>query len=476
MTAAAAASVAEAHEASEVLRAAAQAERDEAATVSAAARLAAEAAQAAAEALRAAAEAERDQAATVTAEARQAAEALRAAAQDEREQAVAAALQAREAADSLLASAEAEREQTAAAPAEAALAAEALRAAAQAERDEAAAVVADANEAAAALKASAQAERDEAVAAKAEAGEAAAALRAAAEQEREQTAAAVAEARIAADAFIASAQSELAQAAEAKAAAQESAAALLAEAQVDRDAAVAALAAAQNATSDTQQIKIVQLPPPPATALQVYEAIESERLRIARDLHDGPSQVLADLVLKAEILERTARKKPELLQEELDEFKGLVRNAMTDMRKFMFDLRPDSLDELGLIATMRRYANEYHDRTGIACRFKVHGQERRLGPGHEEALFKIIQEALTNVQRHAGAKTADVGLTLQPGKVAVRIRDDGVGFDTLAYEMDSSQKLGIVGMRERAGALGGTVEVKSHAGGGTEVVADFPIA
>ena len=477
-----------AEESAAVLLATAHAVREQAAAA------AAEATEAAA-ALRAAALAERERATATLAEAEKAADALRAAAQDEWDKATesrrAAALaeigeatgraaattaKAHETAAAIRAEAQAERDQAAAAAAEARQAADTLRAAAQAERDQAAVAAAEATDAAAALKSAAQAERDRAAAATAEASAAAAVVRAAAEQERKQAAEALAEARAAAAALIASAESERGQAAQARAASQEAAAALLAEAHVEREAAVAALAAAKNATSDTQQIKIVELPPPPSSTLPIYQAIEGERLRIARDLHDGPSQILADLVLKAEILERTARKKPDLLQGELDDFKGLVRNAMADMRRFMFDLRPDTLDDLGLVTTLRRYASEYHDRTGVTCSFNIHGEERMLPPEHEEALFRIVQEALTNVQRHAGAKTAEVSLAIQPERVAIRISDDGVGFDTLAHEMDGSRKLGIIGMRERAAALGGTLAVHSGTGGGTEVIADFPVA
>jgi signal transduction histidine kinase len=213
--------------------------------------------------------------------------------------------------------------------------------------------------------------------------------------------------------------------------------------------------------------------PLPGGALAIFQAVEAERLRIARDLHDGPAQVLADLVLKAEILDRIAQRTPEALPAELEEFRSLVRNAVADMRRFMFDLRPDSLDDLGLVATMKRFSSEYQDRTGIICRFNVSGEDRRVGSQLEEAIFRIIQEALNNVQKHSGAKTAEVVLTLQPGRIAARIRDDGSGFDPASPPTGGRQQLGLLGMRERAEALGGRMELKSEPGRGTDLEVEF---
>ena len=212
------------------------------------------------------------------------------------------------------------------------------------------------------------------------------------------------------------------------------------------------------------------------SALQLYQAVEAERLRIARDLHDGPAQVLADLVLRAEILDKIAESNPDGLRQELAEFKNSVRNVVADMRKFMFDLRPDSLDDLGLVATMRRYTNSFGDRTGVTCRFNMTGEDRRLPPSLEETLFRIMQEALTNVQRHAAAKTVEVTLNVTGEHATARVRDDGSGFDPAHYqEPVGRRKLGVLGMTERAAALGGRLEVSSQPGRGTEIRAEFEL-
>jgi two-component system sensor histidine kinase DegS len=214
---------------------------------------------------------------------------------------------------------------------------------------------------------------------------------------------------------------------------------------------------------------------PQGAALEIYQAVEAERLRIARDLHDGPAQVMANLVLEAEILERLLTRDPALVKAELGEFKNSVKNAVDDMRRFMFDLRPMALDDLGLVSTMKRYTSEYQDRTGILCRFNVTGADRRLPPPLEETLYRIIQEALTNVHRHASAKKVEVSLDVQADNVLLRVQDDGVGFNPDSYQGRGRRKLGILGMRERASAAGGSLSISSAAGQGTELQAEFPL-
>jgi two-component system sensor histidine kinase DegS len=204
---------------------------------------------------------------------------------------------------------------------------------------------------------------------------------------------------------------------------------------------------------------------------QVFQIIEEERMRIARDMHDGPAQSMANLVLQAEILERLLDRNPKQLVTELAEFKNSVRNALEETRQLIFDLRPMTLDDLGLVPTLRKFIKEYGDRYGLATRFNVVGQERRLPGNTEGVLFRIIQEALTNVHKHARAKMAEVTMNLQPNRVSVTIKDDGQGFDVARTEanLHKNKNLGLLSMRERAELEKGTLEIRSQPGRGTEV-------
>ena len=210
---------------------------------------------------------------------------------------------------------------------------------------------------------------------------------------------------------------------------------------------------------------------------QVFQIIEEERMRIARDMHDGPAQSMANLVLQAEILERLLDRNPKQLVTELAEFKNSVRNALEETRQLIFDLRPMTLDDLRLVPTLRKFIKEYGDRYGLATRFNVVGQERRLPGNTEGVLFRIIQEALTNVHKHARAKMAEVTMNLQASRVSVTVKDDGQGFDVARTEanLHKNKNLGLLSMRERAELEKGTLEIRSQPGRGTEVKVEIAL-
>jgi two-component system sensor histidine kinase DegS len=207
------------------------------------------------------------------------------------------------------------------------------------------------------------------------------------------------------------------------------------------------------------------------------EVVVAERMRIARDLHDGPLQALSNLVLEAEILERLLERDPQRLAVELQQFRGTIRDAVGDMRGFLVDMRPPSVQELGLATALRRLTSDWQDRSGAGCQLKISGEERRLPPEIEEALFWIVAEALTNIQRHAQAGRVAVEVDIRTESAGVRVRDDGQGFDvSAAPPPDGAAHLGLLGMQERALAAGGTLEVRSRPGAGTFVQVELPIA
>jgi two-component system sensor histidine kinase DegS len=210
---------------------------------------------------------------------------------------------------------------------------------------------------------------------------------------------------------------------------------------------------------------------------QVFQIIEEERMRIARDMHDGPAQSMSNLVLRAEILERLVDREPERAKLEIQSFKDSMRSVLDETRDLIFDLRPMTLDDLGVIPTLRRLVNEYREREGIGARVSVIGAERRLPPETEGALFRIVKEALVNVRKHAHASNLDVLINLQPTRVSAVVKDDGEGFDVAAVEARLAREphFGIISMRERADLEHGQLEVLSQVGRGTEVRITLPI-
>ena len=204
---------------------------------------------------------------------------------------------------------------------------------------------------------------------------------------------------------------------------------------------------------------------------QVFQIIEEERMRIARDMHDGPAQSMANLVLQAEILERLIQRDPELVVRELVDFKAGVRAVLEDTRRLIFDLRPMTLDDLGLVPTLRKFVAEFGEKAAVNAQLRVVGEEARLPGSFEPTLFRIIQEALSNARKHAKARNVEVVVNFQPAAVVAVVRDDGVGMDLAAVEahLDGARNLGLISMRERADLEKGTLEIRSEVGRGTEV-------
>jgi signal transduction histidine kinase len=208
---------------------------------------------------------------------------------------------------------------------------------------------------------------------------------------------------------------------------------------------------------------------------RVIAAQEDERRRIARELHDDTSQALTVLAMS---LERAAAavEAPED-RTKLEEMKELALGMLDDVHKLIFDLRPSLLDDLGLVAAARWYAESRLVPLGIRVSLETVGEERRLPPEVETALFRAIQEALTNVARHAEAENVAISLEFSPGRVLVEVEDDGRGFDVNAArpEADQTRGLGLLGMQERVSLLGGTIDIRSEPGSGTTVHIEVPV-
>ncbi|MGQ9556949.1 MAG: sensor histidine kinase [Desulfurispora sp.] len=204
--------------------------------------------------------------------------------------------------------------------------------------------------------------------------------------------------------------------------------------------------------------------------LSIILAQEEERKRVAREIHDGPAQSLANIVMRAEFCLKLLELNPELVRNELTALQSLVRQSLQDVRKIIFDLRPMVLDDLGLVPAVKRYLEEFKTRDNINYEFVLRGQERRLETTLEVAVFRIIQEALNNIKKHAGASFVLVKLELAQSRINVSVKDNGCGFtpETVLPRPDGSG-FGLRGIRERLQLLNGGISIHSAPGKGTEL-------
>ncbi|HEU5011286.1 MAG TPA: GAF domain-containing protein [Roseiflexaceae bacterium] len=202
-------------------------------------------------------------------------------------------------------------------------------------------------------------------------------------------------------------------------------------------------------------------------------AVLEERSRLARDLHDSISQQLFSMTLTAQAARAQLDKQPERAAGQLERLQETATAAMTEMRALIFQLRPPSLAEQGLVSALQRHIAALGRREELTVSLSISGEERNAR-GVDLALYRITQEALNNVVRHAGAQSVTVELDMQPDVIILRISDDGHGFDPLNPTSPNGQHLGLTSMRERAAELNGTLDVRSVPGQGTDIVVTIP--
>jgi len=202
---------------------------------------------------------------------------------------------------------------------------------------------------------------------------------------------------------------------------------------------------------------------------QVVKAQEEERQRVARELHDQAGQTLTGLQLGLSQIEASGPT-PEV-QEKAASLRQLALEAMHIIRNLALDLRPSALDELGLPVALQDYTETFASRTGIPVRLELSGPPRRLSAETEITLFRIVQEGLTNVAKHAEANLVTVKLAFDSPNVKLTIEDDGVGFDVeRALGVEQRKSLGLLGMQERCHLIGGELQIQSHPGKGTRLM------
>lgn len=211
---------------------------------------------------------------------------------------------------------------------------------------------------------------------------------------------------------------------------------------------------------------------PLASVEMLVNAQETERQRLSRQMHDGPAQALSNFILQTEIAMRLMDVDAGQARDELNNLKASAMGTFQKVRNFIFELRPMMLDDLGLVPTVRRYADAFKEQAGLDISVTVTGNERRLEPYLEVMLFRAIQELLGNAARHSQATLVKVILDLGEDRVRVSIDDNGKGFDPDSIQQGNS--LGLKLIRERTEMLGGNFEVDSALGKGARILFAVP--
>ncbi len=211
---------------------------------------------------------------------------------------------------------------------------------------------------------------------------------------------------------------------------------------------------------------------------QITTAQEEERTRIARELHDDTAQ---DLYALNRQVDNFIRSNSNLPVENIAFLKDLgehIRTVLQGLRRFGQDLRPPMLDDLGLVATLRWLQDELKERSGIETNLVMDGSEQRLAPDIELMLFRIVQEALRNIEKHSSASKAEVSIRFEDRKISITVSDNGIGFELPDEigDLSRSSKLGLLGMEERVRLLGGRLDISSELGNGTTVSIEAPIS
>ncbi|MCM3716136.1 sensor histidine kinase [Halalkalibacter oceani] len=210
-----------------------------------------------------------------------------------------------------------------------------------------------------------------------------------------------------------------------------------------------------------------------AFGLKIIQAQEEERKKLSREIHDGPAQMMANVLLRSELIERIYQEKG--IEEALNEIRDLrkmVKSSLVEVRRIIYDLRPMALDDLGLVPTLAKYLKTFQEHNQITTVFRQIGKDKRLPQEFEIALFRLVQEAVQNAYKHGEASEIQVKIEIKATKVIIIIKDDGKGFDPAITEKEGS--FGLIGMKERVNMLKGQLTIQSKPKAGTVIVIEVP--
>lgn len=206
---------------------------------------------------------------------------------------------------------------------------------------------------------------------------------------------------------------------------------------------------------------------------QVMTAQEEERQRVARELHDETAQSLTSLLVGLRVVEKATT--PQEVAARIAELRVQTARTLEEVRKMAVDLRPSTLDDLGLAAALQWYTGDFARRSPAEVSFRVSGLDDRLPDEVEVVVYRIIQEALTNVLKHADASQVTVEVVREKGEVLASVLDNGRGFDVEEMMRSRERGLGLFGMRERVALVGGSLQIDSRPGGNTRVAIRIPL-
>lgn len=210
---------------------------------------------------------------------------------------------------------------------------------------------------------------------------------------------------------------------------------------------------------------------------RVFLAQEEERKRISRELHDIVARVLMGINLKLAALKMDAYSSPKVVARKISNTQRLVEKSVDVIHRFARELRPALLDDLGLIPALHSYMEQFAKETGIRAKLTASSEVEQLGNVKRTVLYRVAQEALTNVARHAHATRVDVCIERKADRVLMRVQDDGQAFNVeRVCQVGRVQKLGLLGMKERIEMVAGSFKVESVAGKGTTVLVEIPFA
>lgn len=207
-------------------------------------------------------------------------------------------------------------------------------------------------------------------------------------------------------------------------------------------------------------------------SIKIIEAQEMERKRLSREIHDGPAQMLANILIRSEIAD-LALKKGEVEQtfKEMKSIRSNIRDSLKEVRRIIYNLRPMSLDDLGLFPVLEKHVNTMVDDYEVDINLKVIGNKRRLNANYEIAIFRLVQEALQNALSHSKAKRIHVIVEMTAEQINIIIRDEGIGFNV---GENSNNSFGVIGMKERIELVDGKLTINSIKGKGTTVYMHIP--